>query len=119
MALETFPNLTTEFEFVEEVSYDDVIVSLYPNGLEQRIKTASASRRQFTLRFGHLATSEMDVLYDFYMARHGSLEPFYFINPRDNQTYCVRFSQSTMSRTLFSVLLESTGLSLTEVIGES
>ncbi len=119
MALENFPNLTAEYDFVEEVSYDDVIVSLYPNGQEQRIKTASASRRRFTLRFQLLASSDMDTLYNFFMARHGSLEPFYFTNPRDSQTYIVRFYHPSMSRTLFTVLLESTGVSLIEVIGES
>jgi uncharacterized protein (TIGR02217 family) len=119
MALETFPNLAVEYDFVEEVSYDDVIVSLYPNGREQRIRTVSASRRCFNLRFRLLSTSDMDGLYSFFMARHGSLEPFYFTNPRDSQTYIVRFNNSTMSRTLFTVLLESTGLSLIEVIGES
>ena len=119
MALETFPDLTTEYDFIEEVSYDDVVTTLYPNGHEQRIKTVSTPRRRFTLRFQLLTTGEMDGLYNFFMARHGSLEPFYFSNPRDNQTYTVRFYHPTLSRTLFSVLLESTGLSLVEVIGES
>ncbi|MFQ5645903.1 MAG: DUF2460 domain-containing protein [bacterium] len=119
MALLDFPALDIQYEFTEEVGFDDVLVTAYPNGLEQRIQTAAASRRKFHLRFKVLSQTDMDSLYNFYMARHGGLEPFNFTNPRTSEVITVRFLNQALSRTMFAYLLESGGLSLFEVINES
>jgi phage-related protein len=52
----------------------------YRNGESQRALQVSSSRRQWSLNV-RLASAEMDALRTFFLARRGSLEPFYFYDP--------------------------------------
>jgi len=113
-----FPGLTPEYDYEESIVYEGLKITQYPNGMEQRISTVSAPRRQFNLKFGILSSTEMDTLWAFYIQQSGQFKPFIFTSPRDSQQYIARFVNKAMSRTLFAYLLESTGLNLIEVIGE-
>lgn len=116
--LPIFPNLTAEYNYEESIVYEGLKITQYPNGMEQRVSTVSAPRRQFNLKFGVLSSSDMNTLWGFYIQQSGQLKPFIFTSPRDSQQYIARFVNKAMSRTLFAYLLESTGLSLIEVIEE-
>ena len=117
--LNSFPsNIDPDYDFQEGVSYPGVVVVPYPNGMEQRISTVSTPRRDFTLKFKVLTSSDMDTLWNFFIQQQSSVIPFIFTNIRDSQQYIVRFATSRMDRTLFAYQLESTGLKLIEVIGE-
>jgi hypothetical protein len=113
-----FADVAPGHDFEVSVNFDDVAITLYPNGLEQRIGGVTVSRRQFKLTFPVIYTSELDDLWNLYIARHGPLYPLVFNSPHDGQRYLVRFSNKTMSRTIFAYLLESTGINLIEVLGE-
>jgi len=114
----TFPAITPAYDYEESISYEGVRITSYPNGMEQRISTVSAPRRQFNLKYPVLSSTDMDTLWNFYIQQEGPLKAFIFTDFRTSTQYIVRFGQKIMSRTLFSALLESTGLQLIEVIGE-
>lgn len=113
-----FADVSPGHDLEVSISFDDVAITVYPNGLEQRISGVAAGRKQFNLTFPVLPTAEVDELWNLYLGRHGPLYPFVFISPQDNQRYLVRFAIKSMSRTLFAYMLESTGLNLMEVLGE-
>jgi hypothetical protein len=107
-----------QLDYEESVNYDDTIITLYPNGLEQRISTVSTTRRQFNLNFKALTSAELDDLWRFYQNHHGQLYPFMYISPTTGEVYTVRFANKAMSRTWLAYQLEATGLQLIEVLGE-
>ncbi len=113
-----FADVAPGHNFEVSVNFDDVAITLYPNGLEQRVGGVTVSRRQFKLSFPVLSTAELDDLWNFYISRHGTLYPLVFNSPHDGQRYLVRFSNKTLSRTIFAYFLESTGINLIEVLGE-
>jgi hypothetical protein len=57
-----------------------IIENEYRNGESQRSVLATTSRKKWTLR-KRLAPSELAALRDFYDARNGMHEPFYFYDP--------------------------------------
>ncbi len=113
-----FADVIISYDFEESISFDDVTITVYPNGQEQRIGGISNVGRRFKLNFPILSSDKVEELWDFYISRHGPLYPFLFTSPKDNTQYLARFADKTMSRTLFAYLLESTGLNLIELIGE-
>ncbi len=113
-----FVDLYPQYNFEEVCGYEDVVITAYPSGMEQRIVTVSATRRQFNLNFKLLTSSKLEDLWQFYQDHHGPAYSFLFKNPRSGETVPVRFASKSMSRTLFAYQLESTGLQLIEVIGE-
>ena len=113
-----FAAVTPGYNLEESVGFDDVIITTYPNGTEQRIGGAGGQRRQFNLVFPLIGSADADNLWNFYISRRGPLYAFYFTSPRDGSRCLVRFASKSLTRTLFSYLLESTGISLIEVVGE-
>ncbi|MBI5789286.1 MAG: DUF2460 domain-containing protein [Candidatus Schekmanbacteria bacterium] len=111
-----FPGILPDYDYEESITYEGVKITQYPNGREQRISTVTSPRRQFNLKFGVLSSSDMDLLWNFYLQQAGQLKPFIFTSPRNGQQFIARFVNKIMSRTLFAYLLESTGVSLIEVI---
>jgi hypothetical protein len=105
-------------DYEETISYEDTLITLYPNGMEQRIKTVNATRRQFNLNFKVLSTTELQELWQFYQDHGGQAYPFVYVNPADGSDYVVRFANKSMGRTWLAYQLEATGLQLIEVIGE-
>jgi hypothetical protein len=65
--------------FVHEREYP-VIDNEYRNGESQRSVQAANSRKRWRLA-KRLAPAQLTVLRDFYDARKGSVEPFYFYDP--------------------------------------
>ncbi len=107
-----------QYDLEEIAGFEDVKITVYPNGMEQRVATVNAARRQFNLKFAELGSTEVDSLWQFYLDHHGPAYPFVYRHPRDGQSCTVRFSNKTMSRLLFGYQLENSGISLIEVIGE-
>src|SRR6056297_228509 len=105
----TFPTSPVpQYEFIDEIE-DNIAVTRYPNGTEQRIQSADMLRR-FSLSFNALKTSEIDTLWNFYVARGGRLESFNYTSDRDSASYVVRFDMQSMTRTIFSYNLERAGI---------
>ncbi len=106
------------YEHQEAIEFP-VAVTRYPNGTEQRILTSAQGGRRFSLVYKSIAPADIDVLWDFYIARKGKHESFNYVSSRDGVTYVVRFDMESMSRELFAYNLERTGVKLIEVFGES
>jgi len=113
-----FPSVAVQYNYQEELVFEEVAVTTYPNGLEQRVGGVAVPRMRFRLSFPVLTSAEVEELWQFYQARQGVLLPFYFTSPRTGQRYLVRFQQTSFSREMFAYLLESCGLDLIEVHGE-
>ncbi|MCP3943222.1 MAG: DUF2460 domain-containing protein [Desulfobacteraceae bacterium] len=114
----TFPSsLKPQEEYVENIECQ-VAVTRYPNGTEQRI-TNGDLLYSFTLKYEMLKGSQLDTLWNFFIARGGKFESFNYTSVRNGQAYVVRFDMTSMSRTLFENTLEKTGLTLIEVKGET
>lgn len=113
--METYPSgPPASYVFTGAIQFK-TLISAFENGVEQRRKKWGQGKPSFSLIYDVLTSSEMDILYDFYVARSGSYEAFYFVNPVDSQTYTVRFVDDELSYDMFSVALYKTGLKLVGV----
>lgn len=93
-----FNNLITEFE----------------SGREQR-RAKGVPRRTWKLTFKK-DQADADAIWNFYVARKGTFEPFSWISPIDGKTYNVRFMQDSLERSALWKVLYNFGLDLIEVI---
>jgi len=60
------------------------LISQTEHGLEQRRSKWLRPRRRFGIRFNALPKQDFDAIWDFFIARRGSYEPFYFRNLHDD-----------------------------------
>jgi hypothetical protein len=76
-----------------------VIENEYRNGGSQRLVQATNSRKQRRLA-KRLAAAQLQSLRDFYEARNGPAEPFYFYDPNETNPKfsCDPTGQSTVGR---------------------
>ena len=113
--METYPTSPViQYVFTEKIDFK-TLVSAFENGYEQRRRKWAHGKRSFSLKYNVLTYNETDTLYDFYIARNGTYDAFSFVNPNDNQTYTVRFTDDQMSFDHFSQAICSTGLNMVEV----
>ncbi len=113
--METYPTSPTiQFVFTQKMGFK-TLISNFENGYEQRRKKWAHGKHSFSVKYDTLTLAEVDTLYDFYVARNGSHEAFYFANPVDTVTYTVRFADDEMSLDVFTLNLSRTGLNLIEV----
>jgi hypothetical protein len=86
-------SLSTAFVHTREYS---IIGNDYRNGESQRSRQASTSRKRWTLS-KRLTPAQLQSLRDFYEARSGSHEPFYFYDTYDASP---RFSYDSTGQSL-------------------
>lgn len=139
-------NVELEHPLRHSITYDTLIIS-FGDGFEQRSNknqartradgkggiTSYKGRNHFTLTFDNLAhingdaTAQANKLWDFYQARQGGYESFYFYNPVERDPpdssaidstgrYLVRFEEQTLEREQFALKLFRGGISLIEVV---
>jgi len=114
-----------KFDFKYKNSWQDKIgyntlVTKMESGKEQR-RSKGLPRRKFTLTFDKTTNYNNDAqaMWDFFVARKGKFEPFYFDwKQPDGSTeeVKVRFAQDSLSREAFLNKAYSYGLELIEVI---
>lgn len=75
----TFPTTPRPATVIKVPSFSTLVVG-YGNNIEQRIQLNSSERYQFNLSFTAREVSSMDVFIEFFLARKGSFESFYFQN---------------------------------------
>jgi len=111
----TFPSAPgPEFIYEEELDFLTIISEL-EGQQEQRRNKRTIPRRKFRLLWKVLVTADIDILFNFFIARKGAFEAFNFVNLNDSVTYIVRFELDTASKQRFSGALFSTGLVMIEV----
>lgn len=75
----TFPTSPRPSAVIKVPSFATLIVN-YGNTIEQRIQMNSVEQYQFELAFNPREVGSMDVFIEFFLARKGSYESFYFQN---------------------------------------
>lgn len=68
----------------------------FVDGSEQRVLETDESIKVFKLRYKYLSELNRNTIYNFFIARKGSLEPFYWVNPINQDFYIVRFEEDSM-----------------------
>jgi phage-related protein len=105
MSTEIFP-MEPQYSEEETVEFK-TLVSEFESGREQRrAKWGTNSRRRFRINFEVLEKSDADILYNFYIARQGSYDNFYFVNKFDGFTsqtaFVVGYTESQLIEGTFS-----------------
>ena len=75
----TFPTTPRPSSIVKSPNFSTLVVN-YGNTIEQRIQLNSMEQYIFELSFSVKEVSSMDVFIEFFLARKGSFESFYFQN---------------------------------------
>lgn len=115
MALEEF-TLNTDYGLTRATRFR-VLVKDLGNGREQRISKSTCALHEYNMKFTSRLTSEMQAaLYDFYVARGGSLEAFILPDPFDGEHRTVRFKDGDLSEEFFSRLVENSSIAVVEVV---
>lgn len=89
----TFPLVPDRIINVTEEFKTKIVT--FENGVEQRSPQYNTSKPTFKLVFRFLTTTRLNTLKDFFKARKGSYEAFYFVNHVDGLTYTCRFKADT------------------------
>lgn len=74
----------------------NTLVSEFENGAEQRRTKRDSPKREWTLAFTLRPKTEMESFKNFFEARKGKLESFYWTNPDDNVKRLVRFKDDIL-----------------------
>jgi len=82
---------------ITEKVKERTLISPFENGAEQMRAKWSSPLREWTLHFLKLKTVG-EQLKDFWIARKGSAESFYWTSPIDNVQYTVRFKDDDLTR---------------------
>lgn len=97
-----FPTITNRERTIIRIPMFSTLVINYGNKVEQRLALDSSVRYKFEVTWeSKLTEAEVNAIKDFYVARKGSFEAFYWVNPEDNVTYTVRFSEDLINITYF------------------
>ena len=83
--------------YTEQVNFN-TLQTKFENGVPQRRAKWAYPLRVFVLQFeaADWATEAQEIL-DFFLARMGSYEAFYWVNPNDSVTYRVTFAEDMLN----------------------
>jgi uncharacterized protein (TIGR02217 family) len=97
----TFPTSPQPLKLYRKQIQFSTNIVVFENGVEQRSQTWPTGKQGFTLQYDVLTQAEMQTLWDFYVARGGAYESFYFLDWVSNITYTVRFSNDQLTMEQF------------------
>lgn len=80
--METFPFVTPSYPLIKIPEFSTNTIT-YGQKSEQRLSNWLTPRYRFQLNWGTLPTSEKQQILDFFVARKGSFEAFWFANPEE------------------------------------
>ena len=86
----------------EDVNWS-TLVTRYEDGKEQRRKKWSQSKRGFSVSLRGRTKEVMQQVWDFYNARSGAYETFYFENPNENPVTAELFGVGDANQTTFGL----------------
>lgn len=113
--MQTYPATPVpSFSYVQGIQFK-TIISQFENLAEQRRQKWSQGKRTFSLTYPVLSSTDMDTLWNFYVARNGSYDAFTFVDPISSTSYTVRFQDDSLSREEFAYRLEKIGIKLIQV----
>ncbi len=104
---------------ITEVAGFRTLVSGFESGTEQRRAKWNTPLHAFSLTFAMRKTRIIKEIWDFYVARKGAAEAFYFTTSSQwlepSQTYTVRFAEDELTIESITEKLYKTGLKFQEV----
>ncbi len=84
----TFPEIDCDLQpdspLVDEVRFKTSSTMFGIEGQERRKRGLLYPKRDMNLKFSWITKQEARLLWEFYVARGGSFEPFYYVHPFDN-----------------------------------
>ena len=95
MALEIF-NFTPTYTYERAPEWRTLVTEFESGKQQTRAKWASP-RRRWHLVFKNITKDEAQAIVDFFNARKGRYESFYWICPLDNTQYIVRFNNDVLT----------------------
>lgn len=101
MALTTFPLIPDRIKKITP-EFKTTIVK-FENGVEQRLANWNNDKKTLQIAFQYLSKDNLDTLWDFFKARKGAFEKFYFVNHLENTTDIVRFKDDTFPTEFLNV----------------
>lgn len=101
-------------EFVQGIAFP-VARTNYPNGTRQVARLTTVPISSFVIAYGSLYPAEIDILWDFYIARQGVFELFEYELQRTGEIFRVSYADEISNRTQFQYNLERTGVNLVQV----
>ena len=108
-----FPSIIPQYSLVETDQYGTLITDLW--GKERR-RNLWGPKKAFYLKFEALSLGDARSIMDFFVARRGNYESFTWINPLDNVSYTVRFSEASLKREEIANEIFNIEFSLEEVL---
>lgn len=105
---------------ISDVGFDETIAfdvhsAALSTGEEYRVSWRERPIRSFSISLRAKTQNQIDKLWDFYQARKGSAESFWFVHPYQSSAFSARFSEDSLSRRNFAALVYSSGLKLVEL----
>jgi len=113
-----FPStITPSYSIVHDIEFR-TLVSSFENGAEQRRNKWSQGKRQWTLVYNALTTSQILDLYNFYTSQKGAYTSFTYTDwmSSTSTSFTVRFADDKLSYEGFSKRLRRTGIKLIQVL---
>jgi len=82
MSIATYPTTPKPFSaYVVEQKFN-TLMGNFDSGAEQRRRLIRFSRRNFSLQYRLISAANRNILHDFYRARYGSCDPFWYVDFR-------------------------------------
>lgn len=97
-----------------KATFDNLVVTSW-SGMEKR--TAKVPRRlAFELRFEQLSPTDLNTLYNHFIAQQGRLYSFSYVDYASGEDFTVRYDMDEMDRETYLFEAEKTGIKLIEVL---
>ena len=108
-------NLTPEYSFPTTASFK-TLISVGESGRERRRSKRSTQKREWRLTFNILSEVEVDLIWNFYLARKGAYEAFTWTDPvAGGSSISVRFKDDALTKDYFQYNSYSLSLTFVEV----
>ncbi len=93
----TYPTLSQnpEFPIITEPIWDTSIVH-YKGKVEQRKSNIAQEKSRFRFRYKAISTADKDLLQNFFISVKGPHKKFDWTNPKDENTYTVKFENGAL-----------------------
>lgn len=103
-----------DYAYEVSVSHKNLIIESW-SGKEKRTEQAPA-RKRFKISFEYLTPTDMNTLWNHYLAQKGTLTSFTYYDYLSGESFTVRYANDSMSRETFEFEAERGGLELVEVL---
>ena len=102
--LPQFPEVNLAFPILTRPIFETLDIP-YVNGSEQRLIHTDEPKREIILKLKNATKDDRDLIYNFFLARKGRTETFYWIDPTTELIYVIRFKEDNLNIEYFAYKL--------------